>query len=377
MVSQKRRASGQGFPCASLDEALPHLRRPPAPEAVRFKIQSTAGEYAQVAAYVDARLIFDRLDLVCGKEWTASFEELPKPLLPPPCDRDGQPLARPPLHVRCRLTAFGVTREDVGEGEDPKAAFSDAIKRAAVHFGVGRALYAMRAPWLREGDGDGELRRNRKGRLVLDERTEAWCRERYGRWLEERGSRLFGEPLEHGDEAGAPGIEADAGGRAGEAAPGVNQGGRKEAEAEPARTSTEEAAPQRTDRAADSDREVVAGQLRAVTDGTPAATPATALDRQKVAHWTQAGRYKEETVSAIAELVCGEKVLERLSREQVRKVAWLLELAVAGRVTQRTLAGAVTRGTRRYEIEKGGKELEAWLRQKADEVGLLGRREAA
>jgi DNA-binding beta-propeller fold protein YncE len=45
----------------------------------------------------------------------------------------------------------------VGEGRDPKAAFSDAVKRAAVHFGVGRALYAMRSPWLREGDGDGEL----------------------------------------------------------------------------------------------------------------------------------------------------------------------------------------------------------------------------
>src|SRR5215211_9300397 len=208
MTHRDGRASGPDFPCASLDEALPHLRRPPAPEAVRFKIQNTAGDVAQVAAYVDARLVFDRLDLVCGRRWTASFEELPKQLLPPLCDRDGQPLARPPIHVRCRLTCFGVTREDVGEGEDPKAAFSDAIKRAAVHFGVGRVLYAMRAPWLREGDGDGELRRNRKGRLVLDERTEAWCRECYGRWLEERGNRLFGEPLEHGDEAGASGVEA-------------------------------------------------------------------------------------------------------------------------------------------------------------------------
>jgi hypothetical protein len=93
----------------------------------------------------------------------------------------------------------------VGEGEDPKAAFSDAIKRAAVDFGVGRALYAMRAPWLRAGDAEGELRRNRRGRLMLDERREEWCRERYRGWLEERGRRLFGQELEHGDEAGAPG----------------------------------------------------------------------------------------------------------------------------------------------------------------------------
>jgi hypothetical protein len=202
------RASGNDFPCASLNEALPHLRRPPAPEAVRFKIQNTAGDVAQVAAYVDARLVFDRLDLVCGSCWKPRFEQLPEALIPPPCDRDGHPLARPPIFVRCRLTCFGVTREDVGDGEDPKAAFSDAIKRAAVQFGVGRVLYAMRAPWLRAGDGDGELRRSRKGRLILDERTEAWCRERYGRWLDERGGRLFGEALEHGDEAGAPGLDA-------------------------------------------------------------------------------------------------------------------------------------------------------------------------
>jgi hypothetical protein len=196
---------------------------------VRFKIQNTAGDYAQVAAYVDARLVFDRLDLVCGGRWMPSFEELPKPLIPPPCDRDGQALARPPIPVRCRLTCLGVTREDVGEGEDPKAAFSDAIKRAAVQFGVGRVLYAMRAPWLRAGDGDGELRRNREGRLILDERTAAWCRERYGRWLEERGSRLFGEPLEHGDEAGASGLD----GRAETAMP-ETETGREHEDPEPA-----------------------------------------------------------------------------------------------------------------------------------------------
>src|SRR3954469_7131571 len=112
MPKQTGRQGGHDFPCASLDEALPHLRRPPAPEAVRFKIQNTAGTVAQVAAYVDARLVFDRLDRVCGKGGRAPYEECPNPLGPPPCDRDAQPLARPPIHVRCRLTAFGVTRED-------------------------------------------------------------------------------------------------------------------------------------------------------------------------------------------------------------------------------------------------------------------------
>jgi hypothetical protein len=70
-------------------------------------------------------------------------------------------------------------------------------------------------------------------------------------------------------------------------------------------------------------------------------------------------------------------VIERLSHGQVRKVAWLLELAVAGRVSQRTLVGAMTRAGRRYERDERAQEFEAWLRKKADEVGLLGRRDAA
>jgi hypothetical protein len=47
-------------PCASLADALPHLRRPPAAAAVRFKIQNAADDAAQVAAYVDARLVYNR-----------------------------------------------------------------------------------------------------------------------------------------------------------------------------------------------------------------------------------------------------------------------------------------------------------------------------
>ena len=368
-MSQKDagRPGGPEFPCASLDDALKHLRRPPTPEAVRFKIQTVAGDVAQIAPYVDARLVFDRLDLVCAASWLAVFEQLPEPLRSRPCDRNGEAIV-PPIDVRCLLTLFGLTRQDVGQGEDPKAAFSDAIKRAAVHFGIGRALYALGAPWLKEGSSENELRRNRRGRLIIDQRTEAWLRESYARWLERRGRRMFGEPLDHGDEPGAPGFEAE--GRQQEAqAPQVevDQGG---GDPEPAQGRQEAEAPKPAG-------EMVKGRVRAVSDGSPGEPPGTAIDRRKIAHWQQAGGYKDETVAALAELACGEKILERLTAEQVRRVAWLLELAVGGRVSQRTLAGAITRATRRYDLEKGAAELEAWLRIKADEVGLLGRREAA
>ena len=51
------------------------------------------------------------------------------------------------VYVRARLTLKGVTRENVGEGADPKAAYSDALKRAAMLFGVGRYLYDAPTVW--------------------------------------------------------------------------------------------------------------------------------------------------------------------------------------------------------------------------------------
>lgn len=177
---------------------------------------------------------------------------------------------------------------------------------------------------------------------------------------------MFGEPLDHGDEPGAPGFEAEGQQQEAAAAHAAVDQGSDGADAKQGQAEAPRAAG-----------EMVAGRVRAVSDGSAGDPPGTAIDRCKIAHWQQAGGYKDETVAALADLACGEKILERLSAEQVRRVAWLLELAAGGRVSQRTLAGAITRATRRYDLKKGAEELESWLRIKADEVGLLGRREAA
>jgi hypothetical protein len=388
MSKRQSRERGSDYPCATLLEALPDLRRPPAAEAVRFKIQNITrdGSAAQIAAYVDARLVFDRLDLVCGGEWHAEFEELPEPLRSRP--------APVPIDVRCRLTVFGVTRQDVGEGEDPKAAFSDAIKRAAVHFGVGRVLYAMRLPWLREGTEDGELRRNRKGRLVLDARTERWCREQYARWLDVSGRVQFGDPLDHGDQLGSAGFEEAEGAstdapQAATAEPAPTEGRQKkppvvavDTAGEPSSggAASEQAPPAPLPVPAESAvlAQRVAGRLVAVSDGTPGDPPADARDRALISEWQQQCGYRDDTVAQLASIACGEKVLERLTRQQVKRVTWLLECAKRGRVTQRSLQGALTRlAKRNVADETKATALETWLTEKADEVGLLGRREAA
>lgn len=77
--------------------------------------------------YVDARFVMDRLDEAVGPDgWSDSYTPLP----------DGS--------VACTITIGGISKTDVGvpsKIEPQKGAFSDAFKRAAVKWGVGRDLY--------------------------------------------------------------------------------------------------------------------------------------------------------------------------------------------------------------------------------------------
>lgn len=86
-------------------------------------------------AYIDARDVQRRLNSVCGADWSFDFE-----LLAP----DGK-------MVKGILTVCGVTRCDAGESstedEPLKSAVSDALKRTAVHFGIGQYLYYLPQVW--------------------------------------------------------------------------------------------------------------------------------------------------------------------------------------------------------------------------------------
>jgi hypothetical protein len=109
---------------------------------VRFKPAVVSGNRALALAYVDARVIQDRLDDVLGVTgWQDDYECLP----------DGAVVCR----LRIRVGNEWLTKVDVGgpseqpdEGDRRKAAFSDALKRAAVKFGVGRYLYRLPSQWV-------------------------------------------------------------------------------------------------------------------------------------------------------------------------------------------------------------------------------------
>lgn len=109
---------------------------------VKFKPQAVKNNRAMALAYVDVRVIMDRLDEVLGVDrWQDNYRIL----------ADGS--------VQCRLRIWvndrWISKTDVGSpseqpdgGDRLKAAFSDALKRAAVKFGIGRYLYRLPMQWV-------------------------------------------------------------------------------------------------------------------------------------------------------------------------------------------------------------------------------------
>src|SRR5213080_2669554 len=118
------------------------LAAPFEPREVKYKPQMVKNNRCLAMAYIDARLIQDRLDEVLGVEnWEDGYKIL----------QDGSVMCR----LRIKLGDRWISKTDVGSpseqpdlGDRLKAAFSDALKRAAVKFGIGRYLYRLKAEWV-------------------------------------------------------------------------------------------------------------------------------------------------------------------------------------------------------------------------------------
>jgi len=108
------------------------------PSEVKWRVGSTTKDKTKGIglAYVDARTVMDRLDHVVGPQfWQDSYTET----------ASGR--------VICSLSIFDgewITKSD-GAGdtsyEGEKGAISDAFKRAAVKFGIGRYLHELPNSW--------------------------------------------------------------------------------------------------------------------------------------------------------------------------------------------------------------------------------------
>lgn len=131
-------------------EIMLALAEPFDPEEVKWKPQAIKGNRCLAVAFVDARCVMDRLDDVMGVDgWQDDYEFLP----------DGSVVCR----LRLRFGSDWITKTDIGgqseqpdEGDRHKAAVSDALKRAAVKWGISRYIYRLPHNWV---DYDEKTRR--------------------------------------------------------------------------------------------------------------------------------------------------------------------------------------------------------------------------
>lgn len=131
---------------------IEQLKRPFDPSRIHWrvgntnkrKVQQQTGDNnatptkGQMLAYIDARDVMKRLDDVCGADWQCRY-----------------PLATESGLLVCeigiKIDGEWVWRSN-GAGdtqvEAEKGKCSDAFKRAAVAWGIGRYLYSLDSPWV-------------------------------------------------------------------------------------------------------------------------------------------------------------------------------------------------------------------------------------
>ena len=204
-------------PAGTHAEAAVLLRRPFAPAAIGFRAMTKVpykGEPyagAQVAAYLGAQSVVQRLNAVVPGRWRQQFQPVPAELVPAGTRR---------VYLACRLIVtlpveaggpdVEAVYEDLGEMDSGsfaglKALYSDARKRAGVAAGIGAYLYtSLEAVVLPIGPHAKQVqairRQGKSDLLVLSPDTEQWLRHGYQtRMSTEAVRRDLGEILAHGE----------------------------------------------------------------------------------------------------------------------------------------------------------------------------------
>jgi hypothetical protein len=139
-----------------MSEILKELSAPFHPSRITWKPQAMTKDKAKAmaAAYADLRAYQDRLDTVCGLDWSVSYTGWG--------DR-----------IICHLTVSGITRSSTGESDAQAekndiagtAAEAQAFKRACAMFGLGRYLYNLPTMWVEFDSEHGRFTANAMSRL--------------------------------------------------------------------------------------------------------------------------------------------------------------------------------------------------------------------
>lgn len=141
------------------------LTKPFPPDKIGVKIQSVSKnkDKALLVCYLQHTDVYARLEEV-DPSWSCKTLHVER--------------VQDQVTVAMEINLKGVIRENVGEGEDEKSAYSDALKRTAMLFGVGRYLYDQENAWVPYNESQDRYRswtvdefnraiRNVKDRLPL------------------------------------------------------------------------------------------------------------------------------------------------------------------------------------------------------------------
>lgn len=141
-------------------EIFDRLSAPFPTEMIEWRIGSRNKDKTKgiALAYINARAVMDRLDSVCGPGgWQDRYPHA-----------NGKTVCEIGIRIErvCGLSEWLWKADGAGdtEFEAEKGALSDAFKRAAVRWGIGRYLYELDAPWVtleREGRAipDAEMKK--------------------------------------------------------------------------------------------------------------------------------------------------------------------------------------------------------------------------
>jgi len=134
-----------------MSDVLKLLAAPFRPDQVDWRVGATTGEKDGVKtkgmalAYIDARAVMERLDSATGGMWQVDYIPMPNHTC---CCRIGIKIGD---EWMWRTNgAINYPDSDKGDAKEmaAKGSYSDAFKRAAVLWGIGRYLYDVKSPWV-------------------------------------------------------------------------------------------------------------------------------------------------------------------------------------------------------------------------------------
>lgn len=145
---------------------------------VKFRVGSTKLDYktqkkvGKPLAYIDARAVMDRLDEVLGFEcWQDEYKYIGN---------------RTICSLKLKIKDEWITKED-GAGdtniEGEKGGISDALKRAAVKFGIGRYLYHLDFKWV-----ELDTYTNKQGKVIVKGFCEEFKRNPWSYLIKDKGT---------------------------------------------------------------------------------------------------------------------------------------------------------------------------------------------